>query len=167
MGAILPALEISQEQRDELERWMRRTNAKGGLVLRARIILLASQGMANARIARQLQCQPHVVGKWRRRFVAAGVAGLADRKRSGRPVQLSQQVRQRVVTSVCRQPPKGLSRWSVRTLARHLGLPSARVQRILTAQALHPHRLRSFTFSLDPRFEDKLLEVVGRGAVCR
>jgi transposase len=161
MGAILPALVISQEQRDELEALVRQSSARAGLVQRSRVILLAAQGISNAQIARQVQCRAHVVGKWRRRFADAGLAGLADRARSGRPVELSQKLRQRVVTSVCRQPPKGLSRWSVRTLARHLGLPLARVQRILAEQDLHPHRLRSFAFSPDPNFEDKLLEVVG------
>jgi len=59
---------------------------------------------------------------------------------------------QRVVETVCQAPAKGLSRWSARTLARHLDIPSATVNRILRENQLQPHRLRTFTFSPDPQF---------------
>jgi transposase len=124
------------------------------------MILLAAAGHANADIARRLHCQAHVVGKWRQRFSENGLGALADRVRSGRPVTTTEQETKRVVMAACRPPRQGLSRWSVRTLARHLNLPQARVQRILQAHDLHPHRLRTFTFSPDPKFEEKLLEVV-------
>ena len=65
-----------------------------------------------------------------------------------------------VVETVCRAPAKGLSRWSARTLAGHLDIPSATVNRILRENKLQPHRLRTFTFSPDPQFGEKLLEVV-------
>lgn len=125
------------------------------------MILLAAAGHSNADIARRLQCLPHVVGKWRSRFEAEGIEALADKPRGGRPVSLSEKQRQKVVLTVCSKPPKGLSRWSIRTLARHLDMPSASIQRILDAHDLHPHRLRTFTFSPDPHFEEKLLDVVG------
>src|SRR5580700_6729685 len=67
---------------------------------------------------------------------------------------------QKVITKVCRKPPAELSRWSTRTLAAHLDMPSTSVHRILMEHDLHPHRLRTFTFSPDPQFEEKLLEVV-------
>ena len=67
---------------------------------------------------------------------------------------------QKVIETVCRAPAKGLSRWSARTLARHLQIPSATINRILRENKLQPHRLRSFTFSPDPQFGEKLLEVV-------
>lgn len=98
---------------------------------------------------------------WKRRWQEGGLTALEDLPRSGRPVELSAAVRRRIVSTVCRKPPSHLSRWSVRTLADALGLPQARVQRVLTEHDLHPHRLRTFTFSPDPQFEDKLLDVVG------
>ena len=67
---------------------------------------------------------------------------------------------QKVVETVCQAPAKGLSRWSARTLAGHLDIPSATVNRILRENNLQPHRLRTFTFSPDPQFGEKLLEVV-------
>ncbi len=124
------------------------------------MILLAAEGSSNAFIARKLGCRPHVVGKWRRRFAATGTKGLVDQGRSGRPVKMTQRVKQRVVTTACRKPGNGLSRWSVRTLARHLALPAASVGRVLLAHDLHLHCLRTFTFSPDPEFKEKLLEVV-------
>lgn len=144
----------------QLEKLRRTRTAKAGIVQRANMILLATQGVSNADIARRLRCRPHVVGKWRRRFAGGGVAALEDRPRAGRPVTRTESESKKVVMTACRPPRKGLSRWSVRTLARHLDLPPARVQRILAAHDLHPHRLRTFTFSPDPQFEEKLLEVV-------
>jgi transposase len=124
------------------------------------MILMAADGLSNAAISRQLRCRAHVVGKWRRRFAADGIRGLGDQARGGRPVEVSEALTQKVVMTACGKPPKGLSRWSVRTLARELRLPQARVQRILQAHDLHPHCLRTFTFSPDPQFQEKLLEVV-------
>lgn len=161
MGTALARLPLTSEARQHLEKLQRARTAKAAAVQRARMILWAADGVSNAEIARRLQCRPHVVGKWRQRFAIEGVSALADRPRSGRPVTQTERQRQKVVTVACRKPPKGISRWSVRTLARHLRLPHARVQRILQAHDLHPHRLRTFTFSPDPQFEEKLLEVVG------
>jgi transposase len=161
MGAALARLILTSEARLQLEKLQRTRTAKAAAVQRALMILWAADGLSNAEIARRLHCRPHVVGKWRGRFAAEGISALEDRPRSGRPATQTERQRQKVVTVVCGKPPKGLSRWSVRTLARHLALPPARVQRILQAHDLHPHRLRTFTFSPDPRFEEKLLEVVG------
>lgn len=160
MGASLPALLLTQEAKSELERLRNKRSTPVALATRAEMILLAAAGHSNADIARRLRCQAHVVGKWRQRFSQSGLSALADRVRSGRPVTMTERETKRVVMAACRQPRKGLSRWSVRTLAQHLDLPPARVQRILQAHDLHPHRLRTFTFSPDPQFEEKLLEVV-------
>ena len=160
MGIPLHRLPISKKAKRQLEKVRRTRTAKASAVQRAEMILLAAEGVSNAEIARRLRCRPQVVGKWRTRFAAEGVAGLEDRPRSGRPVTQTEREIKKVVMTACGQPRQGLSRWSVRTLARHLDLPHARVQRILQAHDLHPHRLRTFTFSPDPQFEEKLLEVV-------
>lgn len=86
---------------------------------------------------------------------------LSDRHRSGRPrSSRNEQIVRKVVERVCQAPATGLSRWSVRTLAQHLKMPFATVGRILREQKLYPHRLRTFTFSPDPQYGEKLLEVV-------
>lgn len=161
MGAKLTQLPLTNDAKLQLQALRRKPSTPAALSARAEMILLAAQGLSNADIARRVRCRPHLVGKWRERFVQGGVSALADRARSGRPATITERETRRVVMTACRQPPKDLSRWSVRTLARRLELPHARVQRILAAHDLHPHRIRTFTFSPDPQFEEKLLEVVG------
>lgn len=100
------------------------------------------------------------VGKWRRAFAEHALDGLRKAPRSRRPVQHGQEVWQKVQTRACQQP-EFLSRWSVRTLAREVGLPRSTVHRMLVKSHLQPHRLRTFTFSPDPDFEAKLLDIVG------
>lgn len=99
-------------------------------------------------------------GKWRRSFAERGLDGLQDGVRPGRPVKYERDTWQRVQTRACQQP-EFQSRWSVRTLARDLGLPRSTVHEILVASGLQPHRVRTFTFSPDPDFEAKLLDIVG------
>lgn len=161
MPSSLPALSVNKKDRSVLEKWVRATTTPGGLVRRARIILLASQGQSNRQIALKVGCTAHVVGQWRRRYQSQGLAGLQDRVRPGRPAKITVEEKKKIVTRVCGAPPAWLSRWSVRTLAREMGYPASVVHLILQEHDLHPHRLRTFNFSPDPCFEEKLLEVVG------
>lgn len=161
MPAALPALKLSSDQQRELQGIVRRRNEKASLVQRARLILLAAEGRSNRQIGLALQLKPHQVGVWRERFEEGGVAALRDQPRSGRPREMSDAQRRRICETACRKPPKHLARWSISSLAKHLRLPRNRVERALADADLHPHRLRTFTFSPDPNFGEKLLEVVG------
>ena len=78
-------IELSGEDRDQLESWMRRRTAQQRMVTRARIVLAAADGEENLSIAKRLGLAPHTVIKWRKRFFEEGIDGLTDRKRSGRP----------------------------------------------------------------------------------
>lgn len=117
-------------------------------------------GQSNQEIAADLGIPEVTVGKWRRSFPTRGLDGLQDASRSGRPAKHGREVWQRVQNQVCQQP-EFQSRWSVRSLARELGLPRSTVHEMLVASGLQPHRLRTFTFSPDPDFEAKLLDIVG------
>ncbi len=128
--------------------------------MRSRIILAAAAGLPNQRIALDLGIPQVTVGKWRRSFAELGLDGLRDAPRSGRPPKHDAAVWQRLQTTACQQP-KSQGRWSVRTLARELGLPPSTVHAMLNASELQPHRIRTFTFSPDPEFEPKLLDIVG------
>ena len=128
--------------------------------MRSRIVLAAAEGKENQQIAADLRIPPVTVGKWRRLFAAHGLEGLRDAPRPGRPLKHDAETRHKVQTRVCQQPDDQ-SRWSVRTLAAELGLPSSTVHRMLVASQLQPHRIRTFTFSPDPDFEAKLLDIVG------
>jgi len=154
-------LRLTTSERSALDRLISRPMARAGLVRRARIICLSADGVNQREIARRLNCHFSNVLKWLNRWDADGIDALTDGARSGRPVKMTPATVQRIVTTVCRTPPAYLNRWSVRTLAAHLKLPSSSVHEVLQAQALHPHQLRTFTFSPDPQFEDKLLDVVG------
>jgi len=99
------------------------------------------------------------VGKWRRSFAVDGIEGPRDAPRSGRPPRHGADIRHKVQTRVCQQPDDR-SRWTVRTLAVELGLPASTVHAMLVAAKLQPHRIRTFTFSPDPDFEGKLLDIL-------
>jgi transposase len=130
------------------------------LALRSRIVLAAADGANNQQIAAELKIPTVTVGKWRRSFAIDGLEGLRDAPRSGRPLKHDADTRHKVQTRVCQQP-EDQSRWTVRTLAAELELPASTVHAMLRAAKLRPHRIRTFTFSPDPDFEAKLLDIVG------
>jgi len=160
MPRVAPKIILDSMQESQLQSWVQAPSTPQSLALRARVVLRASEGESNQQIAWGLGLPQITVSKWRRRFVACGLDGLRDAPRSGRPVKHGAEVWQKVQHRVCQQP-KFQSRWSVRTLAREVGLPSSTVHSMLRASGLQPHRLRSFTFSPDPDFEAKLLDIVG------
>ena len=146
---------------EQCRRIRRSRNRAVSVARRAQMLLLAAQGYSNRQIALTLGVNVHVVGRVRREYSQRGLEVLSDRHRSGRPrSSRSDPTVRKIIETVCQAPAKGLSRWSVRTLAKHLKMPFATVGRILREQKLYPHRLRTFTFSPDPQFGEKLLEVV-------
>lgn len=160
MPRIAPAIELDSQTRLQLQSLVRSTSTSQALVARSRIVLAAAEGKRNQQISQALGIPEVTVGKWRRSFARLGIEGLQDRPRSGRPAKHEPAVWQRVQQRVCQQP-EFQSRWSVRTLARELGLPRSTVHQMLVQSQLQPHRVRTFTFSPDPDFEAKLLDVVG------
>lgn len=151
-------LSVSEAKQLDARVRERRSTQQG--VLRARIVLLAAQEWENRDIAAELETTAHTVGVWRRRFARAQMAGLEDAPRSGRPASLTHATVTKVLTSVT-QPPKGRTRWSVRSMARHAGLSKSRVHQLWQANDLKPHRVRAFKVSKDPRFDEKFWDVIG------
>ena len=160
MPRIAPVIELDSVTESTLRHRVRASSTTQSVALRSRIVLAAAAGQSNQEIASALGIPQVTVGKWRRGFAEHGLDGLRDAPRSGRPVQHGQEVWHKVQTRVCRQP-EFLSRWSVRTLAREVGLPRSTVHRMLVKSHLQPHRLCTFTFSPHPDFEAKLLDIVG------
>lgn len=161
MPKALPPLKMSSSQKTELQSLSRSRTESGSVALRARMMLLAGEGESNRQIALRFGIKPHTVGTWRARFEENGCEGLRDIPRPGRPPKITAAQKQKIVHTVCRKPPAGLGRWSVRSLAKRLGINRDAVHGTLVEQDLQPHRLRTFSFSPDPRFEEKLLDVVG------
>ncbi len=160
MPRVAPAVSMDPTTQAKLLQLVRSPSTRQGLVQRCRIVLAAVAGKSNQQIADELEMPEVTVGKWRRCFANKGLEGLQDAPRSGRPVKYGQEVMLRVQTRACQQP-EHYSRWSVRTLAKDLRLPRSTVHQILVASHLQPHRIRTFTFSPDPDFEAKLLDIVG------
>src|SRR6266436_4828624 len=161
MPAANRSLVMEEGDRGECDRIVGSRNTAVSITKRAQMLVLAARGLSNRQIALELGANEHVVGRVRKEYRQRGLAVLEDRARPGRPrSSRDEQSVQKVIETVCQAPAKGLSRWSARTLAGHLGIPSATVNRILRENNLQPHRLRTFTFSPDPQFGEKLLEVV-------
>jgi transposase len=160
MPRIAPAIKLDPMTESTLRHRARASSTAQSVALRSRIILAAAAGQSNQQIAGGLGIPQVTVGKWRRAFAQHGLDGLRDAPRLGRPLQHGPEVWQKVQTRVCQQP-EFLSRWSVRTLAREVQLPRSTVHRMLVKSRLQPHRLCTFTFSPDPDFEAKLLDIVG------
>ena len=139
MPAKCDPLKLRRSDRNGLEKLLRSTSSGAGLVRRARMILLAAEGVSNRQIAGRVGCKPQIVKRWRDRYQAGGIKALADRPRSGRPPLLTAKDKQRIVTKVCSTPPHGLSRWSVRTLALATGHAPTVIHAVLQEHDLHPH----------------------------
>ena len=160
MPRVALPIQLDAQIRRILNRFVHSSSTAQSLALRSRIVLAAADGSNNQQIAAALKIPPITAGKWRHSFALHGIEGLRDAPRSGRPRQHDADTRHRVQTRVCQQP-EHQSRWTVRTLAAELGLPASTVHAMLVAAKLQPHRIRTFTFSPDPAFEAKLLDIVG------
>jgi transposase len=139
---------------------LRSPTVEAGLAQRARIVLLASEGLPNAEIARQVGVsRPTVIG-WRQRYEGGGIAALGDLDRSGRPPVIDDVA---VVVATLQAPPAslGVTHWSARLLGRQLGISFATVARIWRAWKLQPWRRETFKFSTDPELDAKVRDVVG------
>jgi transposase len=161
---------LTASQRKLLKALVRRQTAQQRQVTRARIVLLASAGWANAAIARKLQVAPNTVGKWRKRFCTEGFDGLADRKRSGRPRVFGAAVVAYAKAVACELPAtRGvpLSRWSLPELRAELlasGLVSqvstTTLWRWLATDPIKPWQHHLWIFPRDPEFAAKATVVL-------
>lgn len=154
-------LALSAEQKQELERWLRRPKTSQALALRARIILASAAGSSDVAVAAELGTTRETVGKWRRRFLLAGCDGLLDEARPGAPRQIQDEDVERALTMTLETIPKDATHWSSRSLAQACGLNQTAVSRIWRAFALQPHRSETFKLSRDPLFIEKVRDIVG------
>ena len=157
-----PALEMSDGQRDALAVISRSQTAPHRQVQRAQALLLAADGIANTRIADQVGVTVPTVRAWRARFTEDGLAKLGKvRPGRGRKSTIAQDKIDEIVELTRNCKPAGHTHWSCRTMAKQVGVSSATVQRVWAARGLKPHLVKSFKLSNDPRFEEKLIDVVG------
>jgi transposase len=155
------AIQMSDSDRTTLQQWARGRRTPARLVLRAKIVLAAADGRENQEIAAACRTDPHTVARWRRRFAQHGVAGLAkDAPRNGRPAR-SQVLAAEIIRKTTQEKPANATHWSTRTLAAELGTTRSFVHRVWRATGLKPHLVKTFKVSNDPRFAEKVVDVVG------
>jgi transposase len=159
---IAPLVELNAEERSQLTRWSHGRSTPQRLVLRSRIALLAARGWENRRIARGLKTNQHTVSLWRSRFASQRCEGIErDAPRAGRKPRLSKKKIDEIIQTTLQTKPRGATHWSTRTLAREVGVSRATVSRVWRSHRIQPHRERSFKLSRDPRFNERVTDVVG------
>ncbi len=162
MRPATPALQLTDSQREVLERLARSSTAKHREVQRARVLLMAGDGQPNTGIATHVGVSATTVGNWRERFAADGLRGLdVVRAGRGRKPQISRQRVAEIVHATLHDKPPGETHWSCRSMAAAQGVSPATVQRIWSARDIKPHRIKTFKLSNDKRFEEKLVDIVG------
>jgi len=155
-------LHINENDKRTLEEWVRAKTSPQRIVLRARICLLAAEGLPNAKIARKLDTSRPTVILWRKRFQEQGLAGICVDAPHGRSSRaLPEEKEKQIILATLQTKPEGSTQWSVRTMAEAQGVGKSTIQRIWNKHGLQPHRIRTFKLSKDPRFEEKLTDVVG------
>jgi transposase len=160
---VAKPVQLSDDECRRLHILSNRKRIEARVQLRARIVLLAAEGMSDKDIAAALLVDRRVAARWRARFRASSVEGLLqDATRPGRARTVRGALSEKhVVRTTLGQTPQGVTHWSTRSLAAHLGISASSVGRIWRAHGLKPHRLETFKLSNDKRFVEKLEDIVG------
>ena len=158
MGKI-ERIRLAPGDRERLERLVRDRNTPQKVVWRARIVLMAGDGVGAVAVARQVGKS---VRRWRRRYAVAGVDGLLkDATRPPGRQPLPTETIKRVVDLTLHETPPNATHWSERTMAAKVGIAPSSVHKIWKAHGLKPHLVATFKLSRDPDFVDKVEDVVG------
>src|SRR5665213_1791671 len=160
-GRPTAEVELTDDERDTLERWARRPKSAQALALRCRIVLECATGATNGEVANRLAVHPATVGKWRKRFTANRLEGLHDEPRPGVPRSITDDDVERVIVKTLEETPVDATHWSTRSMAKATGMSQSGVSRIWRAFGLKPHLVDSFKLSNDPQFIEKVRDVVG------
>src|SRR5579864_286569 len=162
MFSSASALVVAPEQRRDLEALARAGTTMQSVARRCRVILLAGEGLSNSAIARRTGMSRPTILAVRSAFVQGGVTALTQRqkRKRARPV-LTAETEQKILDATLKTRPGDATHWSVRRLAAQLRLSRMMVQRVWQRHGLQPHRVEKFKISRDPRFEDKVRDVVG------
>lgn len=161
LGRPIPPVELSPELRGELEAMTRSRTLPHPMVRRARIILMAAEGLPNKSIAARVGLSGAMVGVWRKRFLAQGLMGLYDEPRPGGPRSIGDERIAALIRKTLKSPPPDAARWSCRSIAQRMGLSKSTVHRVWRAFGVQPHRQKHFKLSNDPFFVEKVRDIVG------
>ncbi len=154
-------LTVTDEEREVLGRWSRRPKSPHSIAQRARIVLLAADGLSNVAVAERVGVHQATVVKWRKRFLARRLDGLVDEPRPGAPRSISDAEVEAVIVRTLEDKPTDATHWSTRDLAKKTGMSPSSIGRIWQAFGLKPWLTDTFKLSEDPQFVDKVRDVVG------
>jgi transposase len=162
LAPVTPVV-LNEDQRAQLEKLTRDGTTPQRVALRCRVVLLADQGETNVAIAQRLEISRPTVLATRTAFAKDGLkalTGIRKRKRDARV--LTPALEQRILeTTLKTRPADGSTHWSVRMLARHLGVSRTIIHRVWQRHDVQPHRVERFKISNDPHFEEKVRDIVG------
>jgi transposase len=156
------SIRVSPEDRARLERLVADRNTPAKVVWRAAIVLATADGLGTMAVMRRTGKSKPTVWRWQERYLAEGVDGLVrDKTRPARKKPLSDDVKLEVLTKTANERPANATHWSVRGMAKAVGISHTSVQRIWAAAGLKPHLVATFKVSADPKFEEKVIDIVG------
>jgi transposase len=162
MARIAAPVTLSEADRAQLQQWVRAQSTPQQVALRSRILLLAAEGKDNLGIASELKVNRHTPALWRGRFIKEGLEAVWEiQSGRGRKPRYHQEKGAAIVEATLQTKPKGMTHWSCRTMARAQQVSKNTVNRIGQEYNLKPHRARTFKLSRDPKFLEKLTDVVG------
>ena len=155
-----PALLLRVGDQQKLQRLVRSTTVPSGLAARARVVLLAAEGLANYEIAASVGMSRPTVNRWRARYAERGIDGLVDEQRPGRPKMIDEA---KIIAATLTPPPKslGVTHWSSRLLAPRLGVDHSTVAGVWKKYGVKPWKAETFKFSTDPELVAKVTDVIG------
>lgn len=155
-------LNLTDVERTELTTLVRRPRTPRALADRCKAILLDHEGLTYLQIGAKIDMREQTVLKWRKRFLADRIAGLSDKPRPGaRRTITDEKVEEVVRLTMDEKPPDGATHWSLRTMAEASGISRSSVNKIWRAYNLQPHRTKTFKFSRDPKFVEKVRDIAG------
>ena len=160
-GRLAPPVSLTEEERNQLESYVRSRSMPSGLSTRFKIILLAADGMGNKEISENVGLSRASVGKWRKRYSEKGIEGLHDELRPGRPRSVSDEKVAALIHKTIKSRPEGETHWSTRTMANEIGVSHMTVCRVWQTFGLKPHLRETFKLSTDPFFVEKVRDIVG------
>jgi transposase len=162
MGRHATVIELTGEERTTLEGWVHSPRTEQRMAFRARIVLLAADGMSTGKIAEALDTWPPTVSKWRTRFGKERIGGLQDARRPGAKRVYDEETERRILAVLDGLPPTGYATWNGRLIAGRLGdVSKTEVWRVLRRHGIQLQRRRSWCVSTDPQFAAKAADIVG------
>src|SRR5213592_3295192 len=162
MPRKLPVLMMNPSQQEQIRQWLSAHGTPQQVALRCRIVLAAVQGHSESAIARQLGTNRKTVTLWRTRFAEHGLESLWQIApgRGRKPTYGPEKIKA-LVEATLQTKPAGMTHWSCRLMAKAQGVSKSTVSNIWRSHQVKPHRVKRFKLSRDPKFLEKLTDVVG------